>query len=366
MHDSAVASLSPRARSSSSTSSAVPVSSREKRCAAGVLHQQRLELVARAPPRRAATIRSTWISKSRAQIVTSTPSPSPPAAASDSRDGRLRDAIQAEHPPLGGVRPLEQARSAARVSSTRGQSCCSSRGGPGSATATHAGVSARRRARSRRARPRARPRAASPASSRPSAKSVYGRRSRSATGARALDPASQPLSTTSGTPGRTGQELDRAVVVRRAETTRDTEQVVPRALRAARVSRSAGVVSDDGYPGGSIPSRNSDAARYGPFRSLRSPRTSSEPDATIAPSGAAQAGCQPVAVTMITCGSAPARARGAADLDPEVLGRVDRDPVAGCRGSRPRRRPADRAVEGDLAGGGAAVRDHVGRSPQAP
>ena len=37
----------------------------------------------RAAPRPAATNRSTWISKSRAQIVTSTPPPSPPAAASD-------------------------------------------------------------------------------------------------------------------------------------------------------------------------------------------------------------------------------------------------------------------------------------------
>ena len=78
-----------------------------------------LERLERAPPRarpRAAsapgsTTRSTWISKSRAQIVASTPSPSPPASRERPRDRRLARAEEAEHAPC---RAASRARAAAR------------------------------------------------------------------------------------------------------------------------------------------------------------------------------------------------------------------------------------------------------------
>jgi hypothetical protein len=73
---------------------------------------------------------------------------------------------------------------------------------------------------------------------------------------------------------RAREQLDRPVVVRRAEPAGDDEQVVVEPF-AQRLLEVGGVVADDRDP------RWSDDARNGPLRSCRSPRTSSEPVATI-------------------------------------------------------------------------------------
>ena len=88
---------------------------------------------AAAPPRSGSATRSTWISKLRAQIVTSSPSPSPPAswnacATCDSPGPKKRSVRRS-----GGVPPSSTRRTSA-VSSARGQSRCSSAGGPGRTT----------------------------------------------------------------------------------------------------------------------------------------------------------------------------------------------------------------------------------------
>ena len=83
------------------------------------------------------------------------------------------------------------------------------------------------------------------------------------------------------------------------------------------------------------------------MRSLRSPRTSSEPDATIAARGGVYAGRQPVGVTMITRGLR-ARARARACRAPGCAGsRASRSATQRLRAADRARRVAlrDRAVE---------------------
>ena len=164
----------------------------------------------------------------------------------------------------------------------------------------------------------------------PGSKSAYGRPSRSATSReRLLDLAAQLLVDREPDAGRTREQLDRAVVVRRPEPARDDEQVVPRAPRASAAERSAGSSPTIVIRAGSMPSRSSDAARNGPFRSFRSPRTSSEPDATIAARGRLR--CRPPTGRRDD-DHLRLRARHmhelAADRDAEVLRRVDRAPTA--------------------------------------
>ena len=85
--------------------------------------------------------------------------------------------------------------------------------------------------------------------------------------------------------GDARHELDGAVVVRRAEPAGDEAQVRLEALGECALR--------DPRPGrrrsrcatGSRPSRTASAARNGPLRSCRSPRTSSEPVTTIAARG---------------------------------------------------------------------------------
>ena len=113
------------------------------------------------------------------------------------------------------------------------------------------------------------------------------------------------------------------------------EQVVgePLAQRCLEVGR---VVADD------RDARRVEAEpeqRRGEIRAVavgRSPRTSSEPDATIAARRATR-GRQPVAVTMITRGCRPGTCTTlAANSDPQVLGRVDLHPeLLAADGERP-------------------------------
>jgi len=93
--------------------------------------------------------------------------------------------------------------------------------------------------------------------------------------------AASSSSVCSVTPAAPCEQLDRAVVVCRTEPTRDDEQVVSEtfAERGLEIGR---FVADDRDARRSMPSRSSEAARTGPLRSCRSPRTSSEPDATMA------------------------------------------------------------------------------------
>ena len=124
--------------------------------------------------------RSTWISKSRAQIVTSSPSPSPPAswnacATCDSPGPKKRSVRRS-----GGV-PRSSTDRTASTSSAFGQSRCSSLGGPGR---TMTGVPCA--STTRPGAVPASPRHVAPAGTvacfrTPSAKSAYGRFSRSAT-----------------------------------------------------------------------------------------------------------------------------------------------------------------------------------------
>ena len=152
------------------------------------------------------------------------------------RDGGLRRPEEAQR-PCDRARARAPARVApAAVSSARGQSRCSSRGGPGRTTTTAVVRSrARARARSRRGRARVRPPGASPACARRCANSVYGRPRRSAI-IRETAPISRSstASTTRATPGDPRDELDRAVVVGRAEPTGDEADIGVEPLREAR------------------------------------------------------------------------------------------------------------------------------------
>ena len=145
---------------------------------------------------------------------------------------------------------------------------------------------ARARAPCRRARRRSRPPARSPACVTPGAKSAYGR----AAGARrpprdALDLRLELGSTCSARPAPR-EQLDRPVVVGRAEAAGDDEQVVLEPLAEAPPRAPAGASPTIVIRAGSSPSESSGCARNGPLRSVRSPRTSSLPVTTMAARGA--------------------------------------------------------------------------------
>jgi hypothetical protein len=93
--------------------------------------------------------------------------------------------------------------------------------------------------------------------------------------------------------GRARDELDRAVVVRRAEPARDDAEVGAQPSRAPPRARPRGRRRST-IRAGSIPRRSSSAARNGPFRSRRSPRTSSLPVTTTNARGAVKrpGGCR--------------------------------------------------------------------------
>ena len=100
MQDSAVASVSPRARQSASTCSSIVRSS--------LANSQRssdpasdASSASASPSAPGSTTRSTWISKSRAQIVASTPSGSPTGLLQRARDSGLAHAEEPKHPTSG-------------------------------------------------------------------------------------------------------------------------------------------------------------------------------------------------------------------------------------------------------------------------
>ena len=230
------------------------------------------------------TKRSTWISKSRAQIVTSTPSPSPPAAASasataDSGVPKKRRTLWAR---LGA---RASTRCTGGVSSALGQSRWSSRGGPGRMTTTQ-----RSRSRTSPGAVPARPREIEPSGRvacfrTPALKSSYGRRRRSA-----IIRETAPICSSSSGSSTSGRPATRATSSTVRSSCVGPRPPDTRQRSASNASRKAW--SRSGMPSptmkidaGSRPSRTASAARNGPFRSCRSPRTSSDPVATMAARG---------------------------------------------------------------------------------
>ena len=225
------------------------------------------------------------------------------------RDGRLRRRRRSAARAARGGCARASSRRSGSVSSTAGQSSCSSRGGPGSVTATQPVDLEHERGR----------RAGEPGDDR----ALGHRRLLAHAGgevrvrplhplgdrARArLDPRLERLVDDERPPGGEREQLDGAVVVCRPEAARDDEQVVPRARRGAPPRARRGTSPTIRSSAGSIPSASSERARNGPLRSVRSPRTSSEPVTTIARARAAQPTCTPLGVTVRTTGLSAARA----------------------------------------------------------
>ena len=280
MHDSAVAERAARARGRASrTSSSIGLSVAREEVLLERLDERRLELVGARLRARAATKRSTWISKSRAQIVTSTPSPSPPAAGERLRDRRL--ARRRRSAARGAPARCARASSAApaRVSSARGQSALQlARRARQRDRDAVARVEHERRRRARRGRPRARRPGSVACFARPSAKSAYGRRSRSATARESASICALELARRRTSPRRPRAASSSTVrsswVGPRPPET--TQQVVLRGLARARASSSAAPSPTIVIRAGSTPRREQRRARgTGRCRSLRSPRTSS-------------------------------------------------------------------------------------------
>ena len=228
-------SVRPRSRSSSSTSSAVADLALREQEPPGVRDQLPLDRRRRAPPRPARRTGRRAARSPARRSSTSTPSPSPPAAASERAIADSRDAVEAEHAPLRTARALEERGAAARSRARAARA----------PAARAAGPAARPRRRRRASSTTAgavptRPIQSAPSGSvacfvTPSAKSPYGRLRRAAIRAGTLlDRVLERLLDVHVDPSRLREQLDRAVVVRRAEAARDDEQVVARGPRRAQ------------------------------------------------------------------------------------------------------------------------------------
>ena len=277
------------------------------------------------------TTRSTWISKSRAQIVTSTPSPSPPASASARATADSLTAEEAEDAP---ARAAGRGRAAARTRPSR-------------ARAATAASAPRRPGQDDRdpssPRPITRPGAvpASPSEIAPSgivacfvtpggevgvvALQPHGGRARDL-----LDLRLELRVDVQADAERLRHHLDRAVVVRRAEPAGDEARVGGEPSRSA-ASSSSGESPTIAIRAGSRPRRSASRARNGPFRSVRSPRTSSLPVTTMSGAGPAQAAARAVRVGVTS--TFRLRPRGqrdglAAERDADAAGAAHVEPEA--------------------------------------
>ena len=158
---------------------------------------------------------------------------------------------------------------------------------------------------------------------------MYGRRSRCATCRVHVSMRfSSPLCRTSGRPAaRASSSTVRSSCVgpRPPEMTSRSCSSPSRSARSSPSAPSPTMRTSSG----SSPSETSDRARYGPLRSVRSPRTSSRARDEDRAARAAQPAFQPVGVTVITRGRRPRdRDALASDRDHEVLRRADVEPVA--------------------------------------
>ena len=286
MHDSAVASVSPRARQSASTSSSTGRSSSAKRY--------------RSSGSRSAAASSSG-TRLRARLDDEVDVDLEVARADrrlDARRRRRRPRRAPARPPTrsrrrSGARAARAAR--ARASSARTGSVSSARGQSRCSSPRRAGQDDRRpRRRSRARSPGAVP--ASPSEIAPSgsvaclrtpvSKSAYGRRSRSAIvreiasisslrAPRRARARARPRGRRARRCGRRGSG--------RARRRRRRDR--PRAPRASAASSSSARSPTIAIRAGSKPSASACAARNGPFRSVRSPRTSSLPVTTMTARG---------------------------------------------------------------------------------
>ena len=275
MHDSAVASVSLRARHASSTiSSTGRSSSREQvpRPARGAPQAHR--------PRSSPGVDDQVDVDLEVTGADGRLHPTPLAARlrQHACDRGLAHAVEAQRAPLRRLGPREHAPHAARSRRALGQSRRSSRGGPGRATTTHAPVA---RARSPGAVP------ASPSEAAPSGNDACLRHAGRELAVRPPEPLGDAARHSSISrfersdrrrsvaPRRAREQLDRAVVVRRPEAAGDDEQVGanPSSSAALQLVRP---VADDRHAGRLEPARiqlpRPEKARC---RSARSPRTSS-------------------------------------------------------------------------------------------
>ena len=370
MHDSAVASESPRSRQQAEHElRAVPLVPREQ--VRRERRRARPRSSARAPLRPAGR-KGRRAARSRVRRSSRRPRRRRRQRRRAPARPRTPSAVEPEHRRAGALRPRESRRSGSVSSDPRPELLQLPRR-PGSATATRRRRRARRPAPSRRGPTRARRRAASPASD---AVREVGVRAARALGDRRDSPRSRAAAPRRhAAPRRPRARAARSSGRRgRPEPAGDDEEVGGEALASA-ASRSPGSSPTTVMRAGSMPRRRSDEVRNGPLRSLRSPRTSSEPDATIA--ARATGGANPSAVTILTAGPACARDLLAAHLDPEVL-RVSRSaptarlpriaraagPPAACRPSGPARSAPMRTVSASRRA--APWRGSAAVSPSAP
>ena len=284
MHDSAVASVSPRSRHSASTSSSI---------GARVAGEEVLRRAARRAPPRARRARLGAGLDEEVDVdleVARADRRLDPVAVAARRGERLRDGRLARRRrgAARGAPAPPRARAAAAAARSRARAArarCSSRGGPGSVTATQPPAAST----SAGAVP-ARPTTTAPSGTdaclrTPGANSAYGRRSRSATcRVHVSIRASSARVRTSGRPAARASSS----TVRSSWVGPSPPEMTSRSCsspsRSAR-SSSSGASPTIRTSTGSMPSESSDCARNGPLRSLRSPRTSSEPVTRIAPRG---------------------------------------------------------------------------------
>ena len=265
VHDSAVASVSPRSRHSFEHELLDRRLVRVKRYWSSDSTNRRSSSSARASAP-GSTKRSTWISKSRAQIVTSTPSPSPPAAASAWATADSPDAVEPQHAARRRLRAREQPPQRLRLECARPELLqLARRPGQRRPRRVSAELEHERRRGAREPDDDA-PSGIVACLRTPGSKSAYGRRSRSATASRASPICASSSSSSRAAGRRPREQLDRPVVVRRPEPARDDEQVVPEPFPDA-ASSSAGASPTMRTSAGSIPSESSD--RRGTARSGR-------------------------------------------------------------------------------------------------
>ena len=284
VQDSAVASVSPSSLQRSRTSSATVRSSAANRSAAKRSSRARWRRSARPSPSVSENM-STRISRSCAQIVTSSPSPSPPTSSStrataDSLGPKKRSSR------CSGTSTPASTRCSAADSRTRGQSLRSSLGGPGRATATPASCSRSSSGRGA-CEPERRP-AGRDGGLLPYAGHEVGVRAADALGDTPrdrLDLAHELLVDDQLAAGDAGDRLHGAIVVGRARARPRRPQRRPAWPPRTACSSSPGSSPTTSIRDGARPIRVSSRARNAPLASALSPRTSSLPVRTTTARG---------------------------------------------------------------------------------
>ncbi len=197
------------------------------------------------------------------------------------RDGGLRNAEEPQNAPLRSLRARRAARRAAASRAHAARAPAAHAAGPGAQLRRSSRCRGRPPARCRRARPTRLRRAAPPACARRARSRCRDGSAARRPGARV--PRSRGPAARRPRSGRPAARASSSIVRSSCVGPRPPETTSRSSSSPARkaASSSAGSSPTTVIRTGSTPSRSSDAARYGPFRSCRSPRTSSEPDATM-------------------------------------------------------------------------------------